>query len=96
MGKWWSWWIKTNTLSLDPNGCVMNKAGPMVMLMETTRSGNQVCEISANQSIMVPLWTGFCSTGVPEQATWTTEQLVKCAREQVNLGAVTSVVKVDA
>ncbi len=95
MGKWWSWWIKTNTLSLNPNGCVINKSGPMVMLMETTRSGNQVCEISANQSIMVPLWTGFCATDVPEQANYTTEQLVKCAREQVNLGAVTSLVKVD-
>jgi hypothetical protein len=93
--KWWSWWIKTNTVGLDPNGCIINKSGPMVMLMETTRSGNQVCEISSNQSIMVPLWTGFCSTDVPEQANYTTEQLLKCAREQVNLGAVTSLVSVD-
>jgi hypothetical protein len=95
IGRWWTWWIKTNTLSLDPNGCVINNSGPMVMLMETTRSGNQVCEISTNQSIMVPLWTGFCSTDVPAQANYTTEQLLKCAREQVNLGAVTSVVKID-
>ena len=95
--KWWSWWTKTNTLGLDPNvsRCIANTSGPMVMLMETTRNGNQVCEISSNQSIMVPLWSGFCDTSVAEQVNYSTEQLLKCVREQVNLGAVTSVVRVD-
>jgi hypothetical protein len=99
IGKWWSWWIKTNAGGNEPvlNGCIINKSEPMVMLMETTVNGkpHQVCEISSTQGIIVPLWTGFWDADNPEDEKKTYAELSKMAREQVDLGAVTSLVKVD-
>lgn len=99
IGKWWSWWIKTNSGGNvpEPNGCMMNKTGPMVMLMETTVSGKpqQVCEISSTQGIMVPLWTAFMEDSTPEFHSYTLNGLSKVAREQLDLGSITSLVKVD-
>jgi hypothetical protein len=99
MGNWWSWWIKANSGGNVPvpNGCIINSTGPMVMLMETTVSGkpHQVCEISSTQGIIVPLWTGFSEDSTPDRDSWTYADLSKHAREALDLGAVTSVVKVD-
>ena len=76
----------------------MHVSGSMVMLMETTVNGfpHQLCKISSTQAIMIPLWTGFCEDSTPEYHSYSYEDLsLKCAREEVNLGAVTSTVKVD-
>ena len=67
------------------------------MLMETTVTGkpHQVCEISADQGIMIPLWTAFMEASTPEFQNSTYEQLSNVAREQLDLGSITSLVKVD-
>jgi hypothetical protein len=99
MDKWWSWWITTTAdeATPKPNGCLINKSDSMVMLMETAVSGkpHQVCEISSTQGIIVPLWTGFAEASTPDRDSWTYANLSKHAREAIDLGAVTSVVKVD-
>jgi hypothetical protein len=45
----------------EPDGCNINNAELMGMLMDTALNGSphQVCEISASQSFMVPLWTAM-------------------------------------
>jgi hypothetical protein len=104
MSKWWTWWITTTTdeATPKPDGCIMNKSNSMVFLMETTVFGkpHQVCEISSKQGIVVPLWTAFMEDSISEQGEQrfkgkTYEQLSKAAREEADLGAVTSLVKVD-
>ena len=99
LGKWWSWWIKTNSGGNvpTPKGCMINKAGPMVMLMETSVTGkpHQVCEISANQSIMIPMWTAWFEASTPEFKNSSYQELSNLAREQLDLGSITSLVKID-
>jgi hypothetical protein len=99
IGKWWNWWIKANSGGVTPetNSCIINSTGPMVMLMETTVSGkpHQSCEISSTQGIIVPLWTGFAEASTPDRDSWSYADLTKRAREAIDLGAVTSEVKVD-
>ncbi len=108
VGKWWNWWIKANSGGIEPvaNGCIINSTSPMVMLMETTVNGrpHQVCEINSTQGIIVPLWTGFADAspghtddlGAPQdRSNWSYARLTKQAREALDLGAVTSLVKVD-
>jgi hypothetical protein len=67
------------------------------MLMETTVIGkpHQVCEISSSQGIMVPLWTAFWEASTPEYMNKSFQELSKAAREIGDLGAITSLVKVD-
>jgi hypothetical protein len=65
--------------------------------MDTIVSGrpHQVCEISSAQGIMIPLWTAFFEDSIPKYDSYTYEQLSKGAREVGDLGAITSLVKVD-
>ena len=67
------------------------------MLMETVLIGkpHQVCEISSTQRIIVPLWTAFWEASTPEFMDYTYEQLSQQARVGGDLGAVTSLVKVE-
>jgi hypothetical protein len=103
IGKWWNWWISVpgnedgTITGLNQDGCLMNKSSSVVMLMETAVGGkyHQICEISSNQAIMVPLWTGWCDAGVESQRQYTYAQLIKCARESANLGIVKSTLIVD-
>lgn len=99
MDRWWTWWITTTVdeATPKPDGCLINKENSMVMLMETAVSGSptQNCTISTSQGIIIPLWTGFFEDSKPEFDSYSYDQLTKAAREQVNLGAVTSQVKVD-
>jgi hypothetical protein len=99
LAEWWTWWItKTpNEVPPKPGGCLINNSSSMVMLMETTVSGapKQICKISANQSIIIPAWVAFMEKSTPEFQDYTHEQLAKAAREMFNLGAVTSIIKVD-
>jgi hypothetical protein len=99
MSKWWTWWITTNIDEATPklDGCLIHDMGSMVALMDTTvpNAPHQVCEISANQSIMIPLWTAFWEASTPEYMDYTYEQLSQEARVGGDLGAVTSLVRVD-
>ena len=99
IGKWWNWWFENYAGGKYPveGGCMINTSEPLIMLMDTAISGkpHQKCVISSNQGIMFPLWTGEFEDSLPEYNSYTYEQLSKGAREEVNLGAVTSVVKVD-
>lgn len=99
MSKWWTWWI---TPTIDeatpkPEGCLIHEMGSMVALMDTIVSGkpHQMCEISSSQGIMIPLWTAFFEDSLPQYDSYTYAQLSKAAREIGDLGAVTSLVKVD-
>jgi hypothetical protein len=99
IGKWWNWWFKTYSGGTFPTdgGCLINNSESLLMFMDTAISGkpHQNCEISSNQGIMIPLWTGVFEDSVPEYDSYTYEQLSKGAREELDLGAVTSLVKVD-
>jgi hypothetical protein len=99
ISKWWTWWVTTSTdeSTPKPGGCLINKSESIVMLMETAVAGKpeQTCTISSTQGIMIPLWTGWCDSGSPGLGQASFENIMKCVREEVNLGAVTSVVKVD-
>jgi hypothetical protein len=99
--KFWNHWIAKNIdqATPKPGGCLIvnndNQSESMVMLMETADVSfppTQVCKISSDKGIIVPLWVGWCDTG---GNTFTEEQqLAKCAKEQ-NLGNIKSEVKVD-
>jgi hypothetical protein len=98
IAKYWNWVLSLNTdkATPKPGGCLINKSDSMVMLLNTADVNfppQQVCKISSNQAIMIPLWIGWCDTG-SNGRTATDEQLTKCAREQ-NLGNIRSGVKVD-
>ena len=99
MDKWWTWWIATNIdqATPKPDGCIINKNNSMVMLMETTVTGkiHQVCEISSNQGIIVPLWTAFWEASTPEYMNKSYAELSNAAREIGDLGATTSLVRID-
>jgi hypothetical protein len=99
ISKWWKWWVTTSTdeATPKPGGCLINESGSMVMLMDTTVAGKpeQICSISSTQGILIPLWTGWCDSGSQGLGQASFEDILKCVREEVNLGAVTSEVKVD-
>lgn len=99
ISKWWTWWVDASIeeATPKPDGCLINKSGSMIMLMDTTVAGkpHQICTISSTEGIMIPLWTGWCDSGAPGHEQDSYENLLKCAREEINLGAVTSVVKID-
>lgn len=99
LSNFWTWWVKrtADEVPPKPEGCLINNSSSMVMLMETTVSGkpHQVCKISSTQGIIIPLWVAFMEDSTPEFHNYTYEQLSKAAREMFNLGAVTSLVKVD-
>jgi hypothetical protein len=98
--KYWNTWIAKNADQANPKpgGCLIvnnansNKSESMVMLMETAdvvSPPTQVCKISSNQGIIIPLWIGWCDTGGNKDV-----NLTECARRQ-NLGNIGSEVKVD-
>lgn len=99
VSKYWNWWISKTTeeSTPTPNGCLINKSEPMVMLMETTVGGSprQVCDISSAQGIIIPLWIAWCDNSHERRKDASYEDLSKCAREEYNLGNIRSDVKVD-
>ena len=101
LGKYWKWWIAvTPEQSEPPNGsCLINKTDSMVMLLQPAVGGKHEleCDISSKDGIMIPSWNGFFENNNKDDVPDNTppEQLSKMAKEQVNLGAVTSDVKVD-
>jgi hypothetical protein len=99
MSNWWTWWITptVDEATPKPDGCLIHDMGSMAALMDTIVSGrpHQVCEISSKQGIMIPMWTAFWEDSTPEYDNYTYAQLSKAAREIADLGAITSLVKVD-
>jgi hypothetical protein len=109
LGKFWIWWaaVPTDDNAIDKfppkeNGCLINSSDSMVMLMETTVEGkpHQVCNISSTQGIVVPLWVSFMEDSISQDGKqkfkgFSYEQLSNESRAILDLGAVTSEVKVD-
>jgi hypothetical protein len=102
VAKYWNLDLAQNTDKATPKqgGCLMvnneHTSDSLVMLMDLADVGfppMQVCRISSNQGIMIPLWIGWCDTGGSKG--YSEQQLSsKCAREQ-NLGNIIAEVKVD-
>ena len=101
IGKYWKWYITlTPEQSEPPNGsCLINKSDSMVMVFNPSVPGKHVleCDISSKDGIMIPSWSGFFENNDKDDLPDNTphEQLSNFTKEQVNLGAVTSDVKVD-
>lgn len=97
IAEFWNWVV---SLSPDeatpkPGGCLIHESGSMVMLMNSAVGGshNQVCTISSDQGILIPMWNAWCDSG--DHRGLSDEQLTKCAREDFNLGKIGSEVRVD-
>ena len=101
VGNFWNWMIGLTKEQSEPsNGsCLIGKNDSMVMLVDPSISGKLEleCDISSNDGIMVPSWTGVYENNNQDDLPDDTpgSQLSKFAREQLNLGAVTSEVKVN-
>jgi hypothetical protein len=101
IGKYWKWLItQTPEQTEPPNGsCLIHKSDSMVMLLDPSIGGKHEleCDISSKDGIMIASWNGFFENNDKDDvpANIPPEQLSKFAKEQVNLGAVTSDVKVD-
>jgi hypothetical protein len=101
LGKYWQWLItQTAEQTEPPNGsCPITKSGSMVMLLDPSIGGthNFECDISSKDGIMVASWNGVYYNAKNDELPDNIPigQLSKLAKERVNLGAVTSDVKVD-
>ena len=89
---WWKWTAsipdKTFTGAKE-NGCLINKEGPVVMLVDPAIGGkhNQRCEISSNQGILISAWSAECDGSIEGYQNKPFKALSECARAY-NLGKV--------
>jgi hypothetical protein len=101
IGKYWKWYITlTPEQSEPPNGsCFIHKSNSMIMLLDPATAGKHEleCDISLKDGIMIASWNGFFENNDKDSlpANTSAGQLSKFAKEQLDLGAVTSDVKVD-
>ena len=99
---WWRWNAaipgdpETTFAGVKENGCLINKEGPVAMLMDPAIGGvhHQICEIPPNQGILIPAWSALCSGAVKGSENKSFKELSECAR-QYNLGKVTVKAWVD-
>jgi hypothetical protein len=99
---WWKWNAAipgdpvTTFAGIQENGCLINKEGPVVMLIDPAIGGNhhQICEISSNQGILISGWSALCSGATKGNENKSFKALSECAR-QYNLGKVTIKVWID-
>ena len=96
---YWNWAVSLSSEESEPQpgGCLLNDAGSVVMLKDPAAEGspNQVCEISTNQTIMIPLWVAWCDNTPGGRERDPNVPLSKCAREEYNLGNIKSNVILD-
>jgi hypothetical protein len=93
---WWKWNAAipgdpvTTFAGVKENGCLMNKEGSIVMLMDPAIGGNhqQKCEISSKQGILISGWSAVCSTAVKGNENKSFKELSECAKGY-DLGKVT-------
>lgn len=94
IGKYWNWWISNTEEQTNPpdGSCLKHESNSMVMLLDPAVAGKHQleCDISSKDGIMVASWNGFYNEPSPGPVNRSME-----AKKQVNLGAVTSDVKVD-
>lgn len=101
IGKYWKWVITmTQEQAEPPNGsCLIHKSDSMVMLLDLATEGKHEleCNISSKDGIMIGSWNAFLENNDKDDLSANTppEQLSKLAKERLDLGAVTSDVKVD-
>lgn len=99
---WWRWNAAipgdpvTTFAGVKENGCLINKEGPVVMLIDPAIGGehHQRCEISSNQGILISAWSAECDGSVKGSENKSFKELSECARDQ-DLGKVTANVWVD-
>jgi hypothetical protein len=100
-GKFWNWGLSLTPEQSDPpNGsCLVTKSDSMVMVFDPAIAGKHEfeCDITSNDGIMIPSWNGVYENSNKDDLpdNYPVEQLSKDAKEQLDLGAVTSDVKVD-
>ena len=93
---WWRWNAAipgdpvTTFAGVKENGCLINKEGPVAMLMDPAIGGShhQKCEISSNQGILISGWSAECDGSVKGYENSSFKELSECARES-DLGKVT-------
>jgi hypothetical protein len=96
ISQFWNWWISVPRGEdvPPPDGCLINRSGSMVMLMENadTTSAINMCDISSSEGILVPLWVGWADSATPHDPNKTMSEV---AREEANLGNVKGNVILD-
>ena len=93
---WWRWNAaipgdpETTFAGVKENGCLINKGGPVAMLIDPAIGGehHQKCDISPNQGILISAWSAECDGSVKGYENKSFKELSECAR-QYNLGKVT-------
>jgi hypothetical protein len=93
---WWRWNAaipsdpETTFAGVKENGCLINKEGPVAMLIDPAIGGqhHQRCEISSNQGILISAWSAECDASVKGSQNKSFQELSKCARD-LDLGKVT-------
>jgi hypothetical protein len=99
VSDFWNWEVSLSSDEAEPKpgGCLINDVGSVVMLKgpAVQQSPNQVCEISTNQTIMIPLWVAWCDNTPGGRERDPNVPLSKCAREEYNLGNIKSNVMLD-
>ena len=99
VADYWNWEVSLSSEESTPapEGCLMNNSSSLVMLKGPSGSGTprQVCEISSDQAILIPLWVAWCDNTPGGRPRDPNIPLSKCAREEYNLGNIRSEVRVD-
>jgi hypothetical protein len=99
---WWRWNAaipgdpETTFAGVKENGCLINKEGPVAMLIDPAIGGqhHQKCEISSKQGILISGWSALCSSAVKGNENKSINKLSECAKGY-DLGKVTANVWVD-
>ena len=93
---WWKWNAaipgdpETTFAGVKENGCLINKEGPVAMLIDPAIGGqhHQRCEISSNQGILFPAWSAVCTGAIKGNENMSFQELSECAKGY-DLGKVT-------